>query len=333
MPSSLTRAVNFLETQWSSINANKLKGIAAELRFEEYLQSAAIRSLYQYIIPGGWILTPAKNTIVNPVSSGRIAIIPIPTPFSWSTTMPLIPVPAMVLAESYFRQTGIITYFTKFETNGDRNIERRFDAPRKRHYIASYRLNFYKIGANGLNVINIQEVMTNFTARDTLRGLRAYATGRVGAGTIIRRSSIITTNLFWKEYSRYYLQRYYRISAADLDFFIVGNSGRAYPIEFKSKTVVPSPDLGEWFGIDVNPFAKLAFFVSLSNNMEALYFVEEVDSNGNTLDWWGVGFSKLLKFCIWVPQGGGTSMGGGRSTTIIVPKSIFDRLINFLPLL
>jgi len=42
MPSSSSLAINFLETQWSHINANKLKGIAAELRFESHLNTPGI---------------------------------------------------------------------------------------------------------------------------------------------------------------------------------------------------------------------------------------------------------------------------------------------------
>jgi hypothetical protein len=98
----------------------------------------------------------------------------------------------------------------------------------------------------------------------------------------------IITNLFWKEYSRYFCHKSYLTSAADLDFFIVGKSGRAYPIELKSKAVVVDASAGNWFGIDINPFVKLSFFVSLSNNVE---------------------FSKLLKYCSWVPKPGGTAMG------------------------
>jgi hypothetical protein len=60
-------------------------------------------------------------------------------------------------------------------------------------------------------------------------------------------------------------------------FLLLENQGRAYPIKFKSKTSLINASLGDWFGIDIGPFSKLSFYVSLSNNMEALYFIEEVD--------------------------------------------------------
>ncbi|PSD44212.1 hypothetical protein C7E23_03035 [Elizabethkingia anophelis] len=67
--------------------------------------------------------------------------------------------------------------------------------------------------------------------------------------------------------------------------------------------------------------------------MEALYFVEEVDATGNTIEWWGIRFSELLKTCHWVSQSGGTGMGGGASATIKVPKISFQALSTLLPTL
>lgn len=330
MPSTLEYALRFLETQWSSINQNKIKGINAEIRFEAYLNSDAIRPLFDYIIPGGWILSPGKNTIINPTTKGRIAILPIPSSFSWTQGLNQIPFTAQVLAESYFRQVGITTYFAKYNTNGNPQIENSFVIPASGNYQISYPLEFYKIGANGLVQVPLVQVISNFTTRNGLRGMRAYALNRINRNNPIWNNSAIVTELFWKEYSRYFLHRQHLVSSNDLDFFIVGKSGRAYPIEFKSKTFVEDDSIGDWFGIDVGPFSKLSFFVSLSNNMEALYFVEEIDAIGNTVEWWGIKFSQLLKNCHWVSQSGGTGMGGGASVTIKVPKIIFEPLSLFL---
>jgi hypothetical protein len=321
MPENLESAIRFLETQWSSINQNKIKGINAEIRFERYLNSAAIRPLYDYIIPGGWILSPGKNTNINPTTRGRIAILPIPTSFSWTNELPSIPFAA---------QVGIKTYFTKFETNGNPDIENAFVIPAPLNYQTTYPLEFYKVGSNGLTQVTIEEITANFTARTGLVGMRAYQINRVDRADPIWLSNNMVAELFWKEYSRYFLHRRFLVSSNDLDFFIVGKSGRAYPIEFKSKTVVIDNSLGDWFGIDIGPFSKLSFFVSLSNNMEALYFVEEMDGAGNTLEWWGVKFSELLKNCHWVSQSGGLGMGGGASSTVKVPRVIFQPLSNFL---
>lgn len=330
MPRDLDHAIQFLETQWSSINLNKIKGINAEIRFEAYLNSPAVSPLFDYIIPGGWILSPGRNTNINPTTRGRIAILPIPTSFSWSPGLNPLPFAAQVIAESYFRQVGITTYFVKFDTQGNVQIENAFDIPAQGNYNTSYPLEFYKVGANGLVQVAIAQVTANFTARNGLRGMRAYALNRINRNVPPWNNNILITDLFWKEYSRYFLHRQFLVSSNDLDFFIIGKSGRAYPIEFKSKTPVIDASLGDWFGIDIGPFSKLSFFVSLSNNMEALYFVEEVDANGATVEWWGVKFSHLLKNCYWVSQSGGTGMGGGASNTVKVPKIIFEPLTTFL---
>lgn len=330
MPRDLETGIQFLETQWSSINQNKLKGIIAEIRFNNYLNSPAIRSQFDYIIPGGWILSPGRNTNIDPPTKSRIAILPIFTPFSWTQGISQVPFTAQVLAESYFRQVGIRTYFSSFDTGRHTQLEQTFVNPAKGRYQISYSLNFSKIGPNGLVPVILDEVAQYFVPRNGLRGMRAYAINRINRQDPIWNDTNLVTELFWKEYARYFFHRQFLLSSNDLDFFIVGKSGRAYPIEFKSKTVVSNPTLGDWFGIDVGPFSKLSFFVSLSNNMEALYFVEEIDRQGNTLDWWGVKFSQLLKYCYWVSQSGGKGMGGGASNTIVVPKVIFERLDTFL---
>lgn len=330
MPNSLEIARCFLETQWSSITENKIKGINAEIRFEAYLNSPLIRPLFDYIIPGGWIISPGKNTYINPTTNGRIAILPIPTSFSWTQGLTSIPFTAQVLAESYFKQVGIITYFVKFDTNGQAQIEDIFALPEKRNYQISYSLDFYKIGANGLAQVPLTNVTSNFTRRNGMLGMRAYDLNRVDRTIPVWNNTALVTELFWKEYARYFIHRQFLVSSNDLDFFIVGKSGKAYPIEFKSKTAVMDNYIGDWFGIDIGPFSKLSFFVSLSNNMEALYFVEEVDTNGITIEWWGIKFSELLKTCHWVAQSGGTGMGGGASATIKVPKVSFQALHLFL---
>lgn len=330
MPGSLAQTIHFLETQWSGINANKIKGILAEVRFEQYLNTPAVRGLYEYIIPGGWILAPGTGGVVTPPTRARLALIPVPFACTWSGVVPSMPFAAQVLAESYFRQAGMEVYFVKCPQAEDINVQNAFELPISRYYPASYDLEFYKIGPEGLVSVPLMQVMRNFPRRQGLRGLRAYNINRINQLNQPWTDAGIVTQLFWKEYSRYFVNRYYRISASDLDFFIVGRSGRAYPIEFKSKSAVVDAGIGDWFGIDINPFCKLAYFVSLSNNMEALYFVEEVDNRGNTLEWWGIRFTELLKYCFWVPQAGGTAMGGGGSSTVKVPKVVFKRIPEIL---
>ena len=51
---------------------------------------------------------------------------------------------AQVIAESYFRQVGITTYFVKFDTQGNVQVENAFDIPAQGNYNTSYPLEIYK---------------------------------------------------------------------------------------------------------------------------------------------------------------------------------------------
>lgn len=333
MPQNLETAIQFLETQWSSTNDNKIKGIQAEWRFEQYLRSPEISSLFRFIIPGGWIIAPGTVDRVGVPTHHRIAILPILKKFTWSEEVDQPAFAAQVLATTYFEQAEIKVYFAEFEPDMNTGIESTFVVPASRNYQIPYSLTFKQVSAQNLISVPINEVMQHFMPKANLVGMRAYALNRLDRGRDIWMNTKAVVELFWKEYARYYLQRQFKVSNADLDFFLVGNSGRSYPVEFKSKTVAMNDQIGEWFGIDIGPFAKLSYFVSLSNNMDALFVVEQVDDAGAHVQWWGIKFSDLLKGCSWVKHGGGQGMRGGASSTIKVPKAIFTPLKDLLPLL
>jgi hypothetical protein len=130
--------------------------------------------------------------------------LPIPSSFSWSPALDALPFAAQVIAESYFRQVGITTYFVKFETNGNVLLENAFDIPTQGNYNTSYPLEFYKVGAIGLVQVTIAQVAVNFTARNGLRGMRAYALNRINRNVSPWNNNSLVTDLFWKEYSRYF---------------------------------------------------------------------------------------------------------------------------------
>lgn len=122
----------------------------------------------------------------------------------------------------------------------------------------------------------------------------------------------------------------YPVSNNDLDLFLLGNSGASYPVELKSKSPATDAILGDWFGIDIGPFAKLAFFTANSMNTDALYVVEEVDNQRNHIEWYGIKFTDLVKSCSWVGQAGGQGMSGGTSSTYKVPKAAFSQFSALL---
>lgn len=334
MPATLTQAVNFLETQWSSINANKVKGIAAEVRLKAFLTA---QSTYYGL--GGWIVTPGKPTAGAPIpTKQKVFLIPRARAFSWqpqnNSGHPLTP--AELSAYSYFRQLGVRAYFS----DPLNPVEAEFALPTpssgaiRAAYPRPYHLDLKEVGTSGqLTIVPPTVVFDSFPQRTGNLGLRCNATGRLNVASPPWNDPAIVSELFWFEYTRYFFQIDYLLSNNDLDMYVIGASGSAYPIELKSKQAASNPALGEWFGIDMGPFAKLAFFTANGMNTEALYVVEELDGGGHSVNWLAVRYTELVRACSWVGQGGGIGMTGGTSTTYKVPKAAFSPLASLLPAL
>jgi hypothetical protein len=330
MPSSLSLAINFLQTQWSSINNNKLKGILAEIRLKEYLSENGV-----FYGPGGWIMVAGQPTGGNVPTQSKVCLLPRTSHFSWNTAENLggVLLPAEISAYMYFRQLGIQTFFvdpTPFTEN-------QFTLPtpsansQRANYPKPYALELKQVGQDGsLTPASTAVVFSSFPPRTGNRGLRCNALGRIDPTDYPWTNPSIVSDLFWFEYTRYYYQCDYLISNNDLDMYIIGASGSAYPVELKSKKSANSRALGDWFGIDMGPFAKLAFFTANGMNTDALYIVEEVNSSGQPEGWFGIRYTELVKACSWVGQGGGTGMTGGRSSTYKVPKAAFSLLDGLL---
>lgn len=86
--------------------------------------------------------------------------------------------------------------------------------------------------------------------------------------------------------------------------------------------------MGEYFGIDVGPFVKLAFYAAKRGNLHSIFIVREIENvtTRNLVNWWYVNFERLAQYAGWTPIGGGKNMAGGRSVVIKIPKSEFSPL-------
>lgn len=340
MPSSIDHAIMFLETQWSSINKNKINGILAELRLKDFLTTNNV-----HFVPGGWIISPGNSSLATIPAAEKICILPRSHGFSWqpqSTLKIKSFTPAEISAYLYFRQVGIKAIFAQ-ASNVD---EQKFILPsastksKKANYPKPYLLDFFEISPTGLpKPIQLADALAKFPSRNGNIGLRCYKSDRISANdtdwgqTSDTQLTSTISELFWFEYSRYFINTTYLLSSNDLDLFIIGNSGRSYPAEVKSKVPAVSPSLGKWFGIDIGPFAKLSFFTSNTMNNDALYIVEEVSADRVHVDWYAIKFTKLVASCSWVGQAGGMSMTGGASSTFKIPLKAFTKLDKLLPLL
>lgn len=334
MPPSRQQAINFLETQWSSINDNKIKGIVAELAFKSFLNEQAV-----HYIPGGWIMCPGNKSLNEVPTRQKICLLPRSTTFSWQepTAPAVAPVtPAEIAAYNYFRQVGVKAYLVC----PSEVVEADFTIPQPSHgkerafYPRNYPLEFKSISPVGqLQTNPVEEVFSEFPTRNGNSGLRCSEVNRIVANQAPWTDNEAIARLFWFEYARYFVQVDYLVSNNDLDLFILGPSGSCFPVELKSKAVANDNSLGDWFGIDMGPYAKLAFFTANAMNTDALYVVQEVDANRDHVEWYGIRFTELVRSCSWVGQAGGTGMMGGASSTYKVPKAAFTQLAGLLPTL
>ena len=132
---------------------------------------------------------------------------------------------------------------------------------------------------------------------------------------------------FTKEHLRVAFQNQFMCEMSDIDGIFWGQQ-YTYPIEIKEKTAANDSKLGDYFGLDVGPFVKLAFYAAKKGNLHSLFFVREIN---NTIDrelvnWWFIAFDKLAQYASWVPMGGGINMQGGGSTVVKIPKSEFSQV-------
>ncbi|KAF0165412.1 MAG: hypothetical protein FD157_1399 [Rhodocyclaceae bacterium] len=132
---------------------------------------------------------------------------------------------------------------------------------------------------------------------------------------------------FSKEHLRVALSDRYISEMSDVDGIFWGRQ-YTYPLEIKEKTCNRDPRLGEYFGLDVGPFVKLAHYAAKRGNLHSLFIVREIaDPEARELVAWRyITFDRLAQFASWVQQQGGRGMTGGNSAVVKIPKCEFEVL-------
>jgi len=64
---------------------------------------------------------------------------------------------------------------------------------------------------------------------------------------------------------------------SDVDGIFWGNQ-YTYPIEIKEKTTANDNKVGDFFGLDLGPFVKLAFYAAKRGNLHSIFVVREIDN-------------------------------------------------------
>ena len=80
--------------------------------------------------------------------------------------------------------------------------------------------------------------------------------------------------VFSKEHFRVTFQSNFLAEVSDVDGIIWGQQ-YTYPLEIKEKTAGMDKRLGHYFGLDVGPFVKLAFYAAKSGNLHSIFIVKK----------------------------------------------------------
>jgi hypothetical protein len=297
---------SFLERSITSLNLNKLRGLLAEVELRNYLDSLGFGDR---VSPGGWIARcdgPGNfghNTIVlfpEVVEAGR-----------QYDQQRMFPQPSHGLHTicATFHQSGIAAYFCAAtvavsddsSTLGWKSIQ--LGLPTQQQYVS------------------FPGSMPQFRVRPKPYNFLRYKTDT----TLIQDTDV--PEEFSKEHLRVTFQSKYFAETSDIDGIFWGQQ-YTYPLEIKEKTPGTDKKMGEFFGLDLGPFVKLAFYAAKRGNLHSIFIVREIDSveTRGLRQWWFITFERLAQFASWTPQGGGTNMLGGASTVVRVPKAEFSPL-------
>lgn len=296
----------YLRRSISSFNQNKLRGLLAEIELRTYLNGLGYQDR---VSPGGWIFRNEgegqfghQTVVVFPetvqVGVGYSELRPLPQPHQGLHSIAVV-----------FRQTGIIPYFCAATVTAD-------DAPETLAWKS------LELGLPAVQQYqDFPASITGFNARGRKYNFLRYNTTTAG----IPLEAI--PEEFSKENLRVTFQTAFMSEVSDVDGVLWGQQF-TYPVEIKEKTVGDSSKLGPYFGLDLGPFVKLAFFAVKRGHLRALFIVREIDNvnDRNLVAWWYITFEKLAQFASWVPRAGGKNMGGGGSSVVQIPKAEFSEL-------
>lgn len=123
-----------------------------------------------------------------------------------------------------------------------------------------------------------------------------------------------------------YLKEYLHKSLEDpydVDAFVVGFTGIVMPVEIKEKSPTAKGD----FGIDAGRILML-LRLCLAADSNALYVIREVDESESRglVGWRYITLSDMVIGCRWNLQGGGRSMSGGATQTVMISGGLFKDL-------
>ncbi len=297
----------YLRRSVSSFNQNKLRGLLAEVDFRSHLASIGYADR---VSVGGWIFRNNRGD-----DFGRRAIVAFPeiiqpnVDYNGDRAAPTLPIGLHAIGTT-FHQSGIPAYFCAATINAEDDPETvtwnsiQLGVPTRQAYSP------FPTGIEGYSV-----------RERRFQWLRYQAdVGRIPDEDVPEE--------FSKENLRVTFQTRFFSEVSDIDGVFWGQQ-HTYPLEIKEKTAAEGDaNIGEYFGLDVGPFVKLAYYAAKRGNLKSLFVVKEIDDEQtrNLRQWWFIRFEELAQVASWVGLPGGTNMSGGSSTVVRIPKSQFQPL-------
>lgn len=290
-----------------ALNQNKLNGLLAEIDFRNYLENLGFGNR---VSVGGWI---ARR--VGDGEFGHRTVVFFPETLEPEHNYQLgrgLPTPSRKLHTicATFHQIGIHSYYCSPIVNTKNSVE-------------SIEWNAVQLGIpEDADWIKFPNDIEGFS-RPRIR--HNYLTYNTDVSSI---PALAIPDEFSKEHARISFRSQYLAEISDVDGIFWGQQV-TYPVEIKEKTVAHDRNMGYFFGIDLGPFVKLAYYAAKRGNLHSVFIVREIDNvrDRSLVNWWFITFDVLAQFASWVPVGGGTNMLGGASTTVKIPRSEF-RVLN-----
>lgn len=295
----------YLGRSIASINQNKLNGLLAEVGLRNYLTGLGYEGR---VSRGGWLL---RTKGVNIFGNATIALFPeILDPAQTYPTNRVMPPPdqGLYTIGATLQQCGIPNFYcaatiaTAEQTATLQWQAIRLGLPVQQQYAPLAQA--------------VQDF--GFAARTKNYNFLRYNADVTGI------PDAAVPEEFTKEHLRSAFNTPYMAEISDIDGLFWGQQ-YTYPMEIKEKTSAPSSDMGDYFGLDVGPFSKLAFFAAKRGNLRSLYVVREIN---NTTDralvgWLYITFDDLVQRASWGSRAGGMTMLGGASSVVRIPRAAF----------
>jgi hypothetical protein len=305
---SLEEMKSYLSKTLSSINRNKVNGLLAEIDFRKYVSDLGFSSR---VSCGGWIVRSDARGEYDFAQNTAVIFPENIQPDQEYLIGRTLPEPQRGLHTicATFHQIGIKSYYCA-------GMIDNADTGKKIIWKAT------ELGLPEVQpYLDFPQSIPGFNKRK-----KRYNFERFHTDTSIIPEYAVPEE-FSKEAIRVSFNSHYFAEPSDVDGLFWGKE-KTYPVEIKEKTRARDAKIGDYFGLDIGPFVKLAFYAAKKGNLHSMFVVREIDDEQtrNLVAWRFITFDQLAQYASWVFQAGGKSMTGGRSATVKIPANRFKEL-------